>query len=253
MKTGDLKDEENKVPQNDIAALTEVVLKLQRELKEVKLANTMVAPGSNVDLVKALAEFAAAQKNAENVDFQAGISVEQIPEEDYDDKGVTFCAPFTGYAISDDRRMGHRVVLPYNKPFIVFEYQGGKPIQDGKHTKLMNLSTYTSHSKKEIEWLWKYSFFNTLIYESTKGVQNFDVLKAQKMAKIMTMLINFEMPQLIRGCKDYNLPIDEDVSVMRSHLAMAMASAELTRDQDSTQRRLVELEKEKMLLQQARA
>jgi hypothetical protein len=247
MKTGDLKDEDSKAPKNDVATLTEIVLGLQKELKEYK--QNSAPPGSNVDLVKALAEFSAAQRNAENVDFQAGISVEQIPEDDYDEKGITFCAPFTGYAIADDRRKGHRVVLPYNKPYIVFEYQGGKPIQDGKHTKLMNLCTYTSNSKKEIAWLREYSFFNSLIYESTRGVQNFDVLKAQKMAKIMTMLINFEMPQLIARCKENSIPIDQDISVMRSHLAMAMAQAELTRDQDATQKRLVELDKEKALLQ----
>lgn len=252
LQTGDL-DQENKAPKNDVEVLTEMVRKLQLELKEIKLGNTQVGPGSNVDLVKALAEFSAAQKNAENLDFQAGIREEDIPKDDYDEEGVLFCAPFTGYAISDDRRLGHRVVLPYNKPFILFEFEGVKPMQEGKHIKLMNMCKYRSQSKKEIEWLRNYTFFNTFIYESTRGIVNFDVLKAQKLAKIMAHIVNFEMPQLIKTCDDYKVPITaSDISVMRTSLAMKMAESELARDQDSTRRRLEEIEKEKILLQQAR-
>jgi hypothetical protein len=248
LKTGDL-NEDNKAPQNDVAALTEMVLKLRKELNEVKLSNTQVGPGSNVDLVKALAEFSAAQDKARDLDYKGGIDVKDIPLDDYDEEGVTFCAPFTGYVISSDRRQGHEVNLPYNKDYILFGHQGTKPVQDGKHVKLMSLCTYRSQSKKEIEWLRSYTFFNTIVYESTRGVMNFDVLRAQKLAKIMTMLTNFEMPSIIARCKEYSVPIDQDVSVMRTNLAMKMADAELVRDQDSTQKRLVELEKEKLLLQ----
>lgn len=249
METGDLKDGEN--PSN-MAALTDMVYKLQQELKQMKLANTQADPSSPEALAKVLAAYQSAKDKTDNIDFQAGIRVEDIPKDDYLElkDAVTFCAPFTGYAIADDRRKGHLVLLPYNKPYIFFEYQGGKPVQDGKHVKLMNLCTYTSQSKAEVEWLRNYTFMNTLIYESTKGVQNFDVLKAQKLSKIMTMLVNFEMPQIIQRCKEYNIPVGTDLSVMRTNLAMKMAEAELNRDSDATQRRLSDLEKEKTLLMQ---
>lgn len=251
MKTGDLNTGAG-APKSDVAALTEMVYSLQKQLKEIKIANTTVAPGSNVDMAKVLAEFAAHQKNAENLDFQAGIREEDIPTDDYDEQGVLFCAPFTGYAISDDRRHGHRIVLPYNKPFIIFEHDGIRKVPNGKHTILMNMCKYLCKSKKEAEWLRKYTFFNTHIYESTKGVANFDVLKAQKLSTIMTHVSNWQMPQLIQGCKEHNIPISEDVQVMRTTLAMKMADVALDADNQSTARRLTELEAEKNLLLQAR-
>jgi hypothetical protein len=255
LKSGDLEND-NKAPQNDVAALTEMVLKLQkqfneaqRQLLEVKAANTHASPGSQVNIVEALANYQATFEKARDIDYQAGIDAKDIPTDDYDEEGVTFCAPFTGYVISDDKRQGHRVMLPYNKPYIVFEFQGSRPIQEGKHVKLMNLCTYRSQSKKEIEWIRNYTFFNTIVYESTRGVMNFDVLKAQKLAKIMTNITNWEMPQVIARCKEYGVPIDQDLAVMRTNVAMKMADAELARDKDSTHNRLAELEKEKALLQ----
>lgn len=250
LKTGDIQGED--APKSEVAILTDLVYSLQKELKEIKLGNTQMAPGSNLDLAKLLGDFSAAQDNAKNLDFQAGIREEDIPADDYDEEGVLFCAPFTGYAIADDRRKGHRVMLPYNKPFIIFEFEGVKPIQEGKHTKLMNMCKYRSQSKKEIEWLRNYTFFNTHIYESTRGVVNFDVLKAQKLARIMTHLSNFQMPALIQGCKEHNIPVSDDVAVMRTQLAMKMADAELRRDSSARENQLTELEKEKSLLMQTR-
>lgn len=249
LKTGDLNENKGENTQN-ITALTEMVLQLQKQLNEMKIANTQVSPGNNIEMIKMLAEFNAANEKAKELDFQGGIRQEDIPLEDYDEEGVVFCAPYTGYAIADDMRMGHRVVLPYNKPFIVFNLHNSKPIQEGKHVKLMNFAIYKSHSKKEAEWLRNFTFFNAYIYESTRGAMNFDVMKAQKLAKIMTTLARFEMPQLIARCKEYAIPINEEISVMRSMLAMKMADRELESDQNSTQRRLAELEKEKSLLMQ---
>lgn len=248
LKTGDL-EENGAAPSSDVKALTEMVLKLQNDLAAIKLGNTQVSPGSNVDLVKALAEFSAAQEKAKSIDFKGGIRVEDIPKDDYVEQGVRFCSPFTGYAIADDRRNGHYVLIPYNKEVIFFEYQGTREMQIGKHIQLMNFSTYNSQSKKEIEWLRGHTFFNTMFYESTKGVTSFDVQKAQKLSRIMTMLSNFEMPQVIARCKEYQIPINEDLSVMRSMLAMKMAERELESEQTTTQRRLVEIDKERALLQ----
>lgn len=251
MKTGDEK-EENQSP-SDIEVLKNLVLQLQQENKdinkkfqEVILAN---ASGSPASMVKVLAEYTAALDKEKNIDFRAGIRAEDIPKDDYDENGVTFCAPFTGYAIADDRRQGHHVLLPYNKEYIFFEFQGKSERQVGKHIQLMNFSTYRSQSKKEIQWLREHTFFNTMFYESTRGVANFDVQRAMKLSRIMTTVTNFEMPQVMARAKEYGIAVDQDLYVMKTMLAMKMADRELESELTSRERRLAELEKEKMLLQ----
>lgn len=254
MKTG---EEESKKNENssstDVKALTEMVLKLQKELNEVKIANTQVSSSVPMDMVKMLAEFNAASEKAKNLDYRGGIRAEDIPMDDHMDEVITFCAPFTGYAIADDKRKGHLILLPYNMDCIFFEFQGTRRQQEGKHIQLLSFSTYKTQSKKVAQWLREHTFFNTMFYESTKGAASFDVQRAMKLSRIMSFVSNFEMPQIINRCKDYQIPIGEDLDVMRSMLAMKMADAELNSEQTSTQRRLVELEKEKELLQQNRS
>lgn len=243
-------EHENEVPKNQIETLTNLVIDLQKQLKAVKSEQAQTQSGIDPEqLVKLFAEYNAQSKKATEKDYSQGIAEEDIPQEDYDENGVTFCAPFTGYVITDDRRKGYRVILPYNKESIFFKYQGTRKFAQGKHNELMSFSTYTSHSKKEQEWLRKHTFFLTMFYESSTDAMTFDVSKAQKIARVMTMLSKMELNQIIARCKEYEVAINhQDISVMRTTLALKMAERELESERTTVQRRLMDLEKEKALL-----
>lgn len=254
LKSGDLKNNENnseekKISSNDIESLTGIVLALQKELKETKQNLALNQTGFDPTMMaKFAAELNQQNKKAEDLDYSEGIKSEDIPLDDYIENGITFCAPFSGYAIADDRRQGHLIRLPYNKKFIFFDYQGQRKFQQGKYIQLMVFSTYTSKSKKEIQWLREHTFFGTMFYESTKDIESFDVQRAQKLARIMNMLTQFELPQIISRCKEYGVPIGQDISVMRSMLAMEMSKRELDSEKTAKQRNIEEAEKEKKLL-----
>lgn len=257
LKSGDLNNNENsgekKISTTDADTLKDLVFSLQKELKEIKQTQAVTQSGIDpVMMAKIIAEFSVHSKKTEDLDYSEGISSADIPVDDYDEEGITFCAPFSGYAISDDRRKGHVIRLPYNKKFIFFNYEGERIFQQGKHAQKLVFSVYRSQSKEEIKWLREHTFFNTMFYESTKGMANFDVQRAQKLARIMTMLTNFELPSIISRCKEYNVPINQDIAVMRSMLAMEMSKRELESEQSHTQRRLAEIEKEKKLLMSER-
>lgn len=238
------------IPVNDTKALIDLVKSMQGEITALKKQQLNPKAGIQPeDLVKIMAQFSAESRKATEKDYRNGIQEEDIPLEDIDEKGITFCAPFLGYAITDDRRKGFRVLLPYNKEVIFFGYQGEtRRFSTGKEEVLSVFSTYTSKSKKEQEWLRNHTFFNTMFYESTEGAKNFDIIKAQKLSRIMTAVSHFELPALIARCKEYGIPINKDKDIMRPMLAMKMAEIELQSEQNSTQRRLVELEQEKELL-----
>lgn len=253
MKSGDV-EEGKDLPTSDINALTDLVKGLQKEIKTLKEKQPNPTAGiAPEDLVRYMAQFSADAGKAKEKDYTHGIQAEDIPEEDFlaDMDAVTFCAPFLGYAIADDRRRGHRVLLPYNKQTILFVYQGeSRRRTNSKEESLSVFSTYTSQSKKEVKWLREHTFFNTMFYESTAGSKSFDVIKAQKLSRIMTMVSNFELPALIARCKEYGVPISTDKDMMRPMLSMAMAEKELQSEQNVTQRRLMEIEEEKAKLMQ---
>lgn len=243
------KDSQKKEAVSEVQLLTDLVKQLQSQVK--KLESEKLSPQSGIkpeDLVKIMAQYSVESQRVKDKDYRNGIQEEDIPEDDYDERGVTFCAPFLGYVITDDRRKGHRVLLPYNKEAVFFQYQGTRRFQNGKEESLSVFSTYTSQSKKEQEWLRNHTFFNTMFYESTEGAKSFDVIKAQKLSRIMTMISHLELPQLIARCKEYGIPINKDKDIMRPMLAMEMADRELKSEQTATHKRLMEIEKEKELL-----
>lgn len=246
LKTGKVEEE---IPSNQTDALLDVVKQLQGDIKRLKSEQSQNQSGiSPSELAKILATYNAESRRVENKDYRQGIREEDIPKDDYDEAGITFCAPFTGYVVTDDYRMGHRVILPYNKESIFFKYQGSRRFQTGKHQELMAFSTYTSRSKKEQDWLRRHTFFNTMFYESTRGAANFDVIKAQKIARIMTAISKFDLNQIVQRCKEYDIAISQDMDVMRTNLAFKMAERELDSERNATQVRLAEIEKEKALL-----
>lgn len=244
MQTGDEKD----LTGTPTEQLIKLVKTLQTELKEVKEKATQNQSMDAVSMAKMFATFQAEKSNIEKIDYEAGIRSEDIPVEDYDEKGVTFSAPFTGYCIVDDMRKGHRVVLPFGKKFIVFGHAGTNKQQQGKHTQLVSMCNYTSHSKKETQWLRDHTYYNAVFYETIKGAMSMDVMKAQRIARILTSLASFELDSIIRRCREYQLPITDNLATMRAALAMRMADVEANSEKVATETRLAEIEKEKALL-----
>jgi hypothetical protein len=230
-------------------ALLEIVRDLQKEIKTLKEERSTNTAGIDPSLMAEI--FAKANVAAEKqrtLDFSKGIKEEEIPADDYLKEGVVFCAPFTMYAIADDRRKGHVVRLPYNKESIFFKYQGTRKNVSGKQTSLASFSTYTSYSKKEAEWLRNHTMFNVMFYESSNQAISVDVVRAQKLARIMTSLAAFEMPSILSRCKENDVPIGTDIGVMKAALAQKMLEREMASERTSIQNRLAEIEKEKALL-----
>ena len=226
--------------------LLEIVKKLQNEVALLKQERSQTTSGIQPDeLVTLFAKYSQESKKAADKDYRSGIQVEDIPKEDYDEKGVVFCAPFTGYVICDDRRQGHMILLPYNKEFLFFKYQGTRFFTQGKYQEKASFATYTSHSFKEQQWLREHTFFNTMFYESAKDALSFNIVRAQKLARIITMLSKFELHSIIQRCKEYEVPISQDMNTMKTHLAVKMADRELESERTSKHQRLMEIEKEK--------
>jgi hypothetical protein len=187
---------------------------------------------------------AAKEKETE---FEDGLVEEEIPIEDFDETGVIFYSPCAGRVICDDVRKGRRVKLPHNKKLIFFEYEATRKIIQGKHQFVAPFSKYKSHSKKEIEWLRNHTGYRIQFYESSTEAANADMLLMRKLSAMAVQLANYDLPSIIKMCKDYNVTPSDDPQVMRHYLAIAMAKKEMESEGIKSQSILEENMKEKLL------
>jgi len=220
--------EENgtKAPQN-VDDLFKVIAELQNQVKSLQgnsIPQPAVTPGLSAEQ---FAQILKAVKEKGDVDFDEGLEEQEIPIEDFDEVGVVFYTPCVGRILVDDKRKGRRVKLPYNKKFIFFEYEATRRMQQGKYEAIAPFSKYRSHSKKEIEWLRNHTDYRITFYESSTEAANADILMMKKLTRIMTTLVNYTLPDIIKRCKEYNVMPSDDPQIMRHHLAIAMAKKEL--------------------------
>ncbi len=119
--------------------LTKLVLNLTKELEELKKnGNPQVAQLPGGMSMEQFTEIIKAVKERPDVEkFEVGkfVAESDIPKDDYDQKGVIFCAYSTGYVIVDDVRKGLAVRTPYGNT-IFFIYQASKRTRGQKGEEL---------------------------------------------------------------------------------------------------------------------
>ena len=242
-------------PQEDVLKL---VAKLQKELQELKESkseqpSTSVMPmGLTTEQFKSIIEAAKSNGTAKDLDYEDGIYEEQIPADDFHEEGVRFCAPFIGYCIADDVRRGQRIKLPFGKKTIFFDYAATRKVQQGKYEATAPFSVYRSHSKKEIEWLRAHTYYNVAFYESSNVAVHADLLKIQKLGRVMTLLKNLDFHDIIKRCREYGVQVSEDAPTMRMLLAQKMVDKEMELEGVTAKQKLESISKEAMILNQGK-
>lgn len=246
METGEHMPEKGKKEGKQESDLIALVKQMQEEIASLKA--TKATEFNPTDFLSMMAKYQTELKNQEKIDYEEGIRAEDIPVDDYIENGVVFSAPSVGMCIVDDRRMGHRVVLPYGKKAIMFIHTATRHVKRDKYTELVTMCSYKSHSKAEVEWLRKHSLYNAVFYETTKGVIGAEIQNATRIARILGSLNQIDMPSIVKRCKEYKVPVTDDIATMRAGLAVKMSEAEAKSEETVTHKRLQEIEKEKEML-----
>ncbi len=219
---------------SDVSQLEELVRTLQKQVMDMQSSKNQPQQspqGANVGglSTEQFQVFMDAVTNVKkkDLDFEEGVDESQIPIEDFDEEGVAFFVPATGYVMSCDRRKGKIVKLPWGKKTIFFEHEGTRKRGQGRYQELATISKYRSNSKKEIEWIRNHSMYGVLIYENTNNAMNADMLKIQKLSKVIGMLRSIEHVELLKMCSSYNIEKSNDVNTMRYQIAHEMVRREL--------------------------
>lgn len=234
--------------EEQIAALNKKIEALTAHIESIPKGGAIGGGMTADDIAKLIQSAVSSNRDKEKeIDYEAGIQEEQIPVDDFDKEGVRFCSPNIGYVIVDDVRKGHRVKLPFGKKMIFFDYANTRKIQQGKYQTAQAFSVYTSHSKRITQWLREHSKYNIFFYESHQQAINADASRIQTLSKIMTVLQNYEVPDILKRCDEYGVPKGEDWRAMRLQLAYAMAQREEEVAAKTTAVRLDDLRKESLM------
>lgn len=237
---------------NSNSNLEELVRTLQKQVAELTAGKQpeIAQPGIgglSPEQFKTFMEVVTNTKN-KDVNFEEGVDESLIPVDDYDEKGVRFCVPTTGYVMSCDRRKGKIVKLPFGKKTIFFEHEGTRKRGQGKFTELSTIAAYTSYSKKEIEWIRNHSMYGVLIYESSNSAMNADMVKIQKLSRAIAVLRSLEHIDVVRMCKGYDVQISDDLNEMRFNIAHEQVRREMEAEGQRAKSLLESTTKESLLL-----
>lgn len=244
--------EEEKGKSNSNRSLEDLVLALQKQVAELQQKNNGQSlpagfAGMSAEQFQKFMD-AVTETKKKDLDYEEGIDEAQIPPEDFDEDGVRFCVPSTGYAMSCDRRKGKIVKLPWNKKVIFFEHEGTRKINQGKFHEVAPISSYRSHSKKEIEWIRQHSMYGVLIYENSNNVINANMVRIQKLSRVISVLKNYDYLDLMKRCKEYGVKQCDDVNELRFLIAQAMVDREMQQEGLRTSSILQAAAKESLVL-----
>lgn len=245
-------NENEKNNSNNDSDNSELILEMKRELEALKKSKEGqgVSGGDAMSLMKELVAGLKEKPDSEKYGGEGAYTqIEDIDPNDYLEKGHSFFCHQVGYIIVDDIRQGMPVQTPF-KNVIKFVYQATKRTGTGNETKLHNLSSYTSHSKKEVEWLKKHRAFGSIFFTSHMDALNTDVQKAAKLARIMAVLNTSDVHRIISLGKQNGLEPTQDIHALRLAIANKQADDELEKENEANQIRLKESLIEKDLLTQ---
>lgn len=217
-----------------------------KKLEEDKSPGITEVNKQNLDVESLVAKVVAAVRAADNsgpVNPYTNVDPSVIDEDDILKEPVVFYAHKCGYVITSDMKHGRSIGTPYGAP-IIFMYHGSKWVNKGKEQDIINLSTYVCKSKKELEFLRKFTYFGSLIFEDAKSATGIDARKATKMAKFIKSVENLDHYRLVAIARDKGLPMEKDIQSMRLIVATAYAEEELRKEEAETQVRVVNSVKE---------
>jgi len=248
-------EEENKgsekksnIETQDSVTNNEMFLAMQKQIDELKKIKNV--PGSE-STAEVLRELVAELKQKPDSEKYGGEDTytrpEDIDPEDVLDEGVTFFSHQVAYVIADDKRNGHNVRTPFGKA-IKFVYQSTRQVKTGNETKLHNLSTYTSFSKKEVQWIRDHKFFGTIFFSSHSKALTTDAVKASRLAKIIVTLQRYDVHKVIKMAKGLGIEPSEDINGLRIAIANMQADNEMKAEAESNQLRVREAIIEKEIL-----
>lgn len=229
---------------------------LQKQVSKLEKqnSNSVIDGDSNTEnLLKMLADKITESKpdKTGQFTFDTHHSESEIDEDDVlsDEEAVTFVTHKMMSIIVDDKRHGRSIKAPFNE--IIFKYASTKQIKRGKETEIIQLSTYTCRSKKELAWLKAHSLFNITFFDKIDVALSSDVRRAGRLAKMMVQLGTMGQHALIAMARERGISVSSsDLSEIRGAIAHKIIEEEDSKNEERIKSSLLEQKLEADLINQ---
>lgn len=233
------------VQSEGLSASERKIIELQAELKAQETINAKlseVASNQNQNsgngFTPEFLEKLMLKTNQQNDTYSKGVGehgyvdVADIDPKDLIENGHTFFCHQSNYVIVDDTRQNKSVKTPLNT-IIVFKYVHTIRKGSGREIDLSLLSSYTSYSKKEVEWLRKSTYYNVLVFDDIKATSSKQARKAAKINQFLNAARGMERASFYSACRSHGIPMNKDPEVMRLALASLYADRAILEEDSS--------------------
>lgn len=247
MKTGEVTEKETTIEVSDTAAILALLNEQKKKIAEME---AKLASGQQVNIQDIVIAAVKGVKEGDKAGITraGGMQASEIPKDDFDEKGVVFCHPSSGFIVTDYYKNGFRVVPPYGIPMIEFELKASKRRQHGKEFQIHHICMYRSQSKAVTKFLREDPNHNVSFYESMKTMESIDVRKAVLTAKLMNTLRDWDTLKIIKSCGDFGVARHDDIDTMRQQLVLAMIDRDHKAEQLIIATRVNDSAKEALLM-----
>lgn len=170
----------------------------------------------------------------------------KIDPDDYLDPAVVFVAHKCMFGIFDDKRFGQAVQPPVNKK-IVFNHGSTKVERIGRETFVKPWCSYVCRSKKEAAWLREHSLYGIEFFDSMSSALTSDMKRAKLAADYVRNMEMQTKEGIIGHARKLNIPLGQDISHLRTLVALALAEKAIADEEVKKQERVIAETKEQLM------
>ena len=238
-KKEDAIENTDNIGNNDNDSATELTTKNEEECPAEKVKEKEKAESDNVNalLLKKLAELEEKigeleetknrQPDRYSTESRFGVvRSKNIPKSDKLDKPKTFVMMGRGYVLSVYNHEGSEVLAPYGLP-VQFKWKNSEKRQTLDGEQAIHYSTFSTYSKKEVEFIKNSPFFGTLIFDSVTDLEEVNPALVSSIEQASTYVANMTQEELFGLAHTYKLDINMPINKLKTKL-IAIKVQEIT-------------------------
>lgn len=224
---GDNNNIETPIPVAMVANPEKRVSELEKELEDLKskidkIVNTPIPTTTTVPVI----------------DTEFGVSKGKvIPLSDKLSHPATFVMMGRGYVMSCYNHEGSEVRSPYGVP-ILFKWRNSDKRSVGGEDVAIHYSTYSTYSKKEVEFIKNSPYFGHIIFDSVMSLDKVNVKLVAAIEQATTYVANLTQDELFAIANTYKLDIDMSIKKLKDTI-IAIKVQEISEQNDSINEKIL--------------
>lgn len=216
--------------------IREMEAKMEKQREEFMSSLRSRPGGSSIDPEDLANAMVKAQQYQKGGSYYTDIR--DIDPDDFMKVPAVFTSYGTGYVIVDDKRNGRPVRTPYGN-LIKFKFSASRITRVGRTEQYSSFCSYTTHSKKEAEWLRNHTKYKIEFFEDEKLALNADVFYIRIASDVARHVHNMEQNQILARAHDMGIPVGGDLADIISKIIHIETERRMKEEQQRMENRAI--------------